>query len=950
MLRSQPQPSSVATLAAAVALSLLLPACRPKELRARRITAQTAVADLIGGTDATGGVGDWVLANGIVHAVVDDVGWQADVLAAAGVEIPMQTGVSRSGGALVDLGTQRDDNDQLSALFPIYDYGLTKPIKLIPAGVALGDPDLPPIVAAVDSAAGVASLTAYGRVLTRPADPLLDQPLAVRHVYEVRRGESFVRIRTEIENRDPAETAITTGIADVAPIGSGGPMPFVPWPGFGFDMRVLESRVPFVAVFGMVGADMSGAPAVEDGAREVSYTIAAPTDPLGPYMRSGTTPGMWVAGLLPGTYAIAPGGVFSFERRVYVGRRGDVDASARQALRDFAAAKGYGVGSLRGTLAAPDGSHFRASLEVTQLDLDPATPAAETIVTDAGGIGPVPVTQIRTDSSAALHGAFDTQLPVGRYEVRIRIEGRSPIGPLPFEILANATTNLGTIALAGDGALQFDVVDAEAGVAVPARLTFKGRSGPDPSFGAPVDVYISGIPTLAGSYASTPFGNTLYAATGSGEQRLPPGDYRVLVSRGPEYSVAWQDVTVTAGGVATAHFEIEREVDTSGWLAADFHVHAAPSTDSSVPPRDRIAGLAGEGVELAVSADHDTIFDYAPVIEAMGLGDRIASMAGTELTSTQGPAPFGTGFGHFNGWPLAFDAQARKNGAPEDDGVEPNVLYDRLRAGGARIVQMNHPNWPSLGFLATLGYDPLLPLTAPPNDSLLRSSLLGTGTRNVDIDAIEILNGLATTTYPMARDVWMSWIEQGHPATATAASDTHRIAVVPIGLPRTYVRVSDDAPAAFDGAAFDASLASMHAIGTNGPFVEAELVGEASSAGVGEILSPATGTVGLHVRVQAPCWIPVGDLRVFANGVLFLSVDAGAAPCSGALRFDDTFTVMPAEDTYYVVELEERLPRDTSSFQKQIATLLYSGMTFRAFTNPLFADVDGNRSFDPPAP
>jgi len=950
MRRSQLHPFRIAIAIAATAIPIALTACRPKEFRARRITPATAAADLIGGTDATGGVGDWVLGNGVVHAVVDDVGWQEDVLAAAAVEIPFQTGVARSGGSLVDLGTEGDDNDQLSALFPIYDYGLTKPVKLIPAGVALGDPELPSIVAVVDAAAGVASLTAHGRILTRPDLPLLDQPLAVRHVYEVRRGEAFVRIRTEVENRDASETEITTGLADVAPIGPGGPAPFVPWPGFGFDMRVLESRVPFVTVFGLVGADLGGAPAADDAAREVSYSIAAPTDPRGPYLRSGTTPGIWVAGVLPGEYAIAPGAVFSFERRVYVGRRGDVDASARHALRDFAAAKGYAVGQLRGVLAAADASPFRASLEVTQLDLDPATPAAETSVTDAGGIGPVPITQIRTDSSAALQGAFDTPLPVGRHEVRIRIEGRPAIGPIPFEVHANATTNLGTIAIAGDGALQFEVVDAETGAAIPARLTFKGLNGPDPSFGAPVELYVSGMPTRAGSSASTPFGNTLYAATGSGEQRLPPGAYRVLASRGPEYAVAWQDVTVTAAGVASAHFEIGREVDTSGWIAADLHVHAAPSTDSSVPPRDRVAGLAGEGVELLVSTDHDTIFDYAPVIEAMGLGDRIASMTGTELTSTQGPAPLGTGVGHFNGWPLAFDPQARKNGAPEDDGVEPNVLYDRLRARGARIVQMNHPNWASLGFLANLGYDPLLPITAPPNDYLLRSSLLGTGTRNVDMDAIEILNGSASATYPTARDVWMRWIEQGHPVTATAASDTHRISVVPIGLPRTYVHVPDDAPAAFDGAAFDASLASMHAIGTNGPFLEAELADASSSAGVGETLSPATGTVGLHVRVQAPCWIPIGDLRVYANGVLFLRVDAGAGPCTAALRFEDTFTVTPAEDTYYVVELEERLPRDTTSFEKQIATLLYAGMTFRAFTNPLFADVDGNGRFDPPAP
>jgi hypothetical protein len=679
--------------------------------------------------------------------------------------------------------------------------------------------------------------------------------------------------------------------------------------------------------------------------RETSYAIAAPDTTNGPYVLSGSTIGTLAGGSIPTATQLPPGGVFAWERRIYVGRRGDVDGAARMALRDFSAVKGYATGTVDGSIATPDGSPFRASIEITQTDMDPGTPAIETIVSDVGATGAVPITQIRTDPS--LNGGFATTLPVGSYTLRIQAESRQPIGPVAFTIAANTATHVGPFTLSSDGVVLFEIRDAASSELVPGRLTIKGKNVPDPKLGAPFEVFAEGTPILMASRAALPAINNVCTASGDGQVRLPPGDYRLIASRGPESDVVWQDVTVTAGGTTPVTFSVPRVVDTAGWLGADFHVHASPSPDSSVPPRDRVATLAGEGVEVMVSTDHDVVFDYAPVIQSMGAGAFIASMVGAEVTSNSGPAPFTEGFGHFNGWPLALDANARKNGAPEDDGAEPNVVYDRLRAGGARIVQLNHPEWNTLGFLSTLAYDPLFPITTPPNDFLLRPSALGTGTRNIDSDAIEILNGLTFATYKRARDIWMGLIDQGFPIAATAASDTHRVFLPSSGLPRTYVATAHE-PGDFDATEFNDSLDEMHAIGTSGPFITAELLHDTETAGIGETITATTGPVSLHVRVQAPCWIPVGDLRIFANGVLYLQTDISTPTCTSAVRFDGTFTLTPSEDTHYVVETEERLPRDTSVFYKQVGVYLYSGMTFLAFTNPLFVDVDGNGVFDPP--
>ena len=182
-----------------------------------------------------------------------------------------------------------------------------------------------------------------------------------------------------------------------------------------------------------------------------------------------------------------------------------------------------------------------------------------------------------------------------------------------------------------------------------------------------------------------------------------------------------------------------------------------------MPPEDRVRSYAAEGVQVIGSADHDFIFDYAPLIARMGLVGRIASIVGTEVTTVRPLGTWSSGVGHFNGWPVAPAPQRRKNGAPEDEQNEPNVLYDRLRAIGAQVVQMNHPFSPGQGFLGIIGFDPAQRVDVPPNDALLHASALGTGTTNLDFDAIEIYNGLGQPNFDAARDAWFSLLSQGHP-------------------------------------------------------------------------------------------------------------------------------------------------------------------------------------------
>jgi hypothetical protein len=121
-------------------------------------------------------------------------------------------------------------------------------------------------------------------------------------------------------------------------------------------------------------------------------------------------------------------------------------------------------------------------------------------------------------------------------------------------------------------------------------------------------------------------------------------------------------------------------------------------------------------------------------------------------------------------------------------------------------------------------------------------------------------------------------------------------------------------------------------------------------AEVGEMVSLGSGDVSLRVKVQAPCWIPVEEVRFFANGEPIHRV-AVASECSSVVRFEGELRLRPAEDTHYVVEAGQSFPDTPGELPQPPAgtmSILEPDVVSLAFTNPVFIDVNGNGLFDPP--
>ncbi|PYV11289.1 MAG: hypothetical protein DMG07_19590, partial [Acidobacteria bacterium] len=76
----------------------------------------------------------------------------------------------------------------------------------------------------------------------------------------------------------------------------------------------------------------------------------------------------------------------------------------------------------------------------------------------------------------------------------------------------------------------------------------------------------------------------------------------------------------------------------------DFHLHSEYSTDSNVPLRDKVIGLVAEGVEFAVSSDHNFIADYKEAIAQLGLQRELKSAIGDEVTQLNHPRAGNIGY------------------------------------------------------------------------------------------------------------------------------------------------------------------------------------------------------------------------------------------------------------------------------------------------------------------
>lgn len=964
--------------------------------RAVRITEDNAEGLLFGGTDVAGGIGDWYLSNGVVELVVDDARPQDDLVELLGDDAPpRQNHLAVSGGNIVDLALVGQNNDQLPALFQGTGLNSRNLVRYESVTAETGD----------DSA----SIVVRGVPTNLDVEP---HEVTITTTYTVSESNPFVELTTEVRN-DSARPIFELGIvrdtffwARIAIV------PFSPMVGRGFNHVPLDLDNPVASVETLPFAVGPGNISPTDGmmdpvtglpSGEVSYGllgVSATLDPDGEgpmdAMREEQDTVFGVSSIASTSMgnnavgAVPSGGVMTYTRRIYVGERNDVASTANALLDELSNRRGFDVGRIR---------------------LDPRSPgpgvAVTVLATRTGGPENVlfppgtPVTHFKTDDSG---GFEDIVLPVGVYELELRAPERDPLTVRDVRVSAGQDTEVTVPSLSSVGVVEVSLVERTEGdeTPVPGRVTIKGIDGtPDPRFGFDYEAWqleadgTAALEVFTENYAGGfQVHNFVILPHGAATVELRPGTYEIFGSRGVEFSVSRQVLTVTPDGQHRVDLVIERQFDTPDAMTGEFHLHTARGFDSQAPLKARVASFAAEGVEVLVATEHEHVLDLSPVIADVGLEAYLASMVGQEATSGQpNPPLFENGVGHMNAWPLEVEPLQPGDGRIQKDYVAMNMLISRYRRKGAEVIQLNHPRtlgqgFVLLGVLDSIGYDPDLPIDSPPNDALLSRDVTGSsgvdnpdGTRNIDFDVMEIANRQDVGEYLAARRDWLSFLNQVNHATAsgavpfipaTAVSDAHHVTFEqnteidnPTGVPgywRTYVHGVGDDPRGFDADTFNASVKAGRMIGTNGPHISFRITDDAGgTANLGETLTTEQEEVTLAVTVRAPNWVPVEEVRVIANGYVVMSFDAETLPAvlqptvepwssstEDVVRFDATLSVNVPVDTYFLVEAGAKLsptPEPTGFF-----STIVPGAVPIAFSNPIFVDADGGGFVGPGLP
>jgi hypothetical protein len=459
-----------------------------------------------------------------------------------------------------------------------------------------------------------------------------------------------------------------------------------------------------------------------------------------------------------------------------------------------------------------------------------------------------------------------------------------------------APAAIATLALPPAGTLRFAVTEKKK--AIPARVLVRGTGqtadpdwGDDPSAGAALSV--------------------IYSDKGIGERELPPGTYHVTVDRGFEYTAVEQDVTIAASATVEVRAELDRVVDTRGFIAADLHLHAVPSPDAPQLLEDRVRALVASGVEVGVATDHNAVTDYGPTIRAMGMNREIASVVGDEITTKD---PY---FGHFNTFPLP------PGGTPIAwKASTPQRIFADARAAGSlgpgTLVQVNHPRMGGIGYFDLMHLD-----TGDLAGFFRRAPLASMG-----FDAIEIFNGDHYAQIARVEECMKDWyalLNAGFHFTATGNSDSHKMTFQEAGVPRNLVLVPRDDPAAFDERAFVDAVRRGRVVVSSGPFIRLEVNGQPVGSSV-----PA-GAVDIAVKVDAPPWVDVDQVQILRRGEPLKEwTGLSAARGAGAVRVLDTTFKETLRKGDWIIAIARG--------NKPMAFLYRSGATPFAFTNPIWAE------------
>jgi hypothetical protein len=961
------------------------------------------VADCVRGPLARCRAGDYLLENGKIRVVVQNV--QRNLF-----------GIGQYGGQIIDAdldrgdhALERDNFEEWSTAINIENTAHYTTLTIINDGSdgqaavlrATGVDDL------LDFINPSSTLAGFGLPLKASLDDH-DLPVEVQTDYILEPGTSWVRVRTTVVN--VGGSAFKTYLGEFLN-GSGQVNLFQPSYGFGSPLATgsCPAAAPnpcnVVAYEGYANASGVSYGYVHEKPGSSSFTTSGVTVPI---LGAEVLQALLGAPVEPFDLQAAgnPGDRVTVDRWFVVG-----DGSISSIIDARNTIQSIPTGTLEGTVTL--GGTPVAGAEVTVLGSTADSPAGAT-------------RNVVTSALSDAAGHYQLTVAPGSYTVVANKDG-TPFeggGSTPVEhavtVAFNATT-MQPIALPATGAIRVLVTD-ELGSPLPARASIVGF---DPSV-SPQNVHpllpplivnrtnVFSAPGSDGRVFGLAASIFIDPSGDSGDVALEPGSYQVVVSRGAEYSDSRQNVTVTAGSTSMVNAQIARVTDTIGFIGSDFHVHSIESPDSQVARRDRVVTLLAEGLDFFTPSDHDIRTPYAPDIAAIpGAPALLGTVPGAEITSFD--------YGHFNAWPMVVDPSLVNGGTVDFGGAAPagqdfpsfgnysltpaQIIAAAAADPGTNTVQINHVH-SFFGLDSNSGLAIDTGVTPPQSHVPGAARRLDPSVTNYfpsSFNALEVWIGedrgqISTNFLGQNAGDWFNLLNHGYRRTGVADSDSHSRTSGQVGFPRTFVASPSDAPSglAAIGDTLSQNVNDGRAFGSNGPIVRVRVTaastGQEARLELGyptEIVT-SDGSVQVDVDIESPTWAEFDRVEFYVNTTTTCSSTnkesgAGMVPVRRyaiAPQFVQNapadFTVSPevvvpghsrlhgsttltlsslTQDVWIVVMVKGTdgiskplFPVEPNSLRQSGNTTLANltdgnlgedGMTALAFTNPIYVDVDG---------
>ncbi|MBI3183135.1 MAG: carboxypeptidase regulatory-like domain-containing protein [Myxococcales bacterium] len=954
------RPLLLAVLAAVLAA---VTACssKPPPASAFRIESRD---QLVGGRRALGEVGDFKLSNGVVQAVVQDVGHSRGFGAFGGslIDVDLVRGGKRS-SAVGPVG-----NDYFTEMFPAFFLEAIEPEK-----VEIAD----------DGRGGAARIRVFGKggdflSLTKSVnDIVLPAPFDYQVDYILEPGKQYLKIVTTIANPDKTKAAgfpLAIPFGFITLMGEGQRL-FVPGKA-GFDMRFRLDEV-YRQPSALTAFPGEVAPWVATEGDGVSYGVAASPKGAG-YLNNPTyyptAKSDWLlvpmaSGSFLATFwgkppaELAPGKSYSFTGFLAVGT-GDV-ASVQKVI--------YAIDEERtptktGTVSG----------RVREAGTGVALEHVNVVLQDEQGSY---VSSARTLKD----GVYSAPVPPGKYRAHAVDSVRTPASSEDLvEVAADGLARI-DLWLARPAYLSVSVRD-EKGRALPAKVSVEATY--EQVGTAPPRTFLYNLkigerlrtsdldPDTSDASTRRYLERVFFAPSGTAGRAIRPGKYTVYASRGIEYDLGIAEVELRAGENRELPLVLRQVMETPGWASADFHVHSAHSVDSDMALPERVASYAVEGVDYLSSTDHNFVSDFKPTVEALKLQQWLRTTVGLELTTLE--------MGHFNAFPVVLEPGPVTHGSFAWFRRPPSELFSQLALpksaecqscigspGGKTLIQVNHPRDSIMGYFSAFSLGAYSGNTIPNTSAFkLDQTPLPDGTPSpyapenftLDFDLLEVFNGkhleqvhhyripavppegadptvpacsatltadcipaagvileqkvaapdpqkpgstidLLQPVYPGALEDWYTLAARRR-ITAVGNSDSHG-ASAEAGLPRTYIYVgksADGSMLALDEDAMLDGLKEQRVLVTNGPFVELTVDGQPVG---GEVVAP-DGKVSVQVQVRAAPWVDVSRVLIRRGGKDVAKVpqtlaDIAVPPSTDLVRLERTLSFEGIPDDSFIV-------------------------------------------------